>query len=386
MADTEQALADCVGAVYEAATGGDGWLDVGRRMLRLLDARFASLYFRDCASGKVRNLLAPPDSAEALYAAYFLGVDPYVAQARRDFATARAVHLGRAKVGEELVPDRAFLDSEYYTDFARPHQRRHMIGGLIGVAQPTPVGLFRGDDSEAFGPHEVRILEMLLPHIQRALELAARLSQNRSAASLTRAALDASSSGVVLVDAQLNVRFANDPAARMLAAPGVSLVIGRGGPQVGAPLRLVVHSRAQTDKLDGLVSSVLSGSAGGGLRISGREGADLAVLVSPTPRGLAADMAAAGALERTAMVVIRPLRPKASPPPGLLCDLFGLTRSEAEVAIALAGGGTAEDVARSRGVSLVTVRTQIRSILAKSESENLRETSSARWPAGHTHP
>jgi DNA-binding NarL/FixJ family response regulator len=74
-----------------------------------------------------------------------------------------------------------------------------------------------------------------------------------------------------------------------------------------------------------------------------------------------------------ALVVIRPLDQKLSPPAGMLCDLFGLSRAEAEVATALSGGASAEDVASRRGVSLVTVRSQIRSILAKSACENLRD-------------
>jgi DNA-binding NarL/FixJ family response regulator len=67
------------------------------------------------------------------------------------------------------------------------------------------------------------------------------------------------------------------------------------------------------------------------------------------------------------------LRGHPSPSPGLLCNLFGLTKAESEVAVALSDGGTGEDVARRRGVSLETVRTQIRSILGKSESDNLRD-------------
>ena len=87
----------------------------------------------------------PPDPAEDLYAAHFHTVDPYVAQARRDFSTARTAHLGRAKVGEELTPESSFLKSEYYFDFARRHQRRHMIGGMAGVRaghadRPLPWG------------------------------------------------------------------------------------------------------------------------------------------------------------------------------------------------------------------------------------------------------
>ncbi|MEP9351097.1 hypothetical protein [Xanthobacter sp. KR7-225] len=45
----------------------------------------------------------------------------------------------------------------------------------------------------------------------------------------------------------------------------------------------------------------------------------------------------------------------------------------AEVAVARTGGASAEDVARGRGVSLMTVRSQIRAILGKSEAENLRD-------------
>ena len=43
------------------------------------------------------------------------------------------------------------------------------------------------------------------------------------------------------------------------------------------------------------------------------------------------------------------------------------------MAVALAGGAKAEDVARFRQVSLDTVRSQIRSILTKSGAANLRD-------------
>ena len=41
--------------------------------------------------------------------------------------------------------------------------------------------------------------------------------------------------------------------------------------------------------------------------------------------------------------------------------------------MALAGGATAQEVADQRGVSLVTIRSQVRTILEKSDSENLRD-------------
>jgi DNA-binding NarL/FixJ family response regulator len=372
MADVEQALADCVGAVYEAAAGGDGWFDVGERMRQVFDARSATLYLTDGATGRARNLLMPPDPSEALYAAHYHALNPYTAQAKRDFASARRLHVGGAKLGAEIVAEGSLLESEYYVDFARHHERRHMVGGVLDVGRPVPIGLFRGRDSGPFDSADVRILKTLTPHVQRALELRARLSRDRQAASLTRAAADASPVGLAIVDAHLQIKLANDRAARIFAAHG-GLSCVRSGPQQGAALCLVAQSHADAVSLSRLVLSAVSGGTGGSLRIAGLESAALAVLVSPTPPGLAREMAGDDPPERTAIIVMRPLRDHPSPSPSLLCDLFGLTKAEAEVAVALSDGGTAEDVARRRGVSLETVRSQIRSILGKSESDNLRD-------------
>jgi DNA-binding CsgD family transcriptional regulator len=58
----------------------------------------------------------------------------------------------------------------------------------------------------------------------------------------------------------------------------------------------------------------------------------------------------------------------AAAPPGdarALAARFGLTLREAEVALALAGGATAGDIARAAGLSVHTVRNQIKAALAK---------------------
>ena len=112
------------------------------------------------------------------------------------------------------------------------------------------------------------------------------------------------------------------------------------------------------------------------MRVASPDGAFAAVLISPMSQSFADDVngvGTGGAPNALALVIIRPLDKKLSPPAGMLCDFFGLSRAEAEVATALSGGASAEDVASQRGVSLVTVRSQIRSILAKSACENLRD-------------
>jgi DNA-binding NarL/FixJ family response regulator len=370
--DIERDLADCVGAVYEAAASNGDWLQAGERIRRLLDARRGALFLENRPGG-LRNVLAAVDPGEIAYAAHFGSLNPYAARAARDFAAARVHHVGAAKVGAELVPDETFLRSEYYVDFARRYERRHMVGGVLGTSQVVPMGFFRGDDADPFGEREVRLMEALLPHVQRALELRARLSRDDETVSLTRAALDALPVSVVIVDDGLKIRFANGLAQRTLGAPTAALYCIRPGPHAGAGAYLAARARDEAAALRRLVVSAISGGTGGALRIGAGAGSPVAVLVSPTPPSLANDTAGSPTSNSTAMIAIRPLQQRASPSTDMLCDLFGLSRAEAEVALALGGGASADDVARRRNVSLLTVRSQIRAILGKSESENLRD-------------
>lgn len=374
MKDTERELADCVGAIYQAGAGEGSWLNVGERICRIMDARRALLNLG--GPGGPRNLLMPADGSESAYSAYFHASDPYAAKARHDFATARAYHLGNAKLGAELVAETDFLHSEFYCDFARHHERRHVIGGMAGIIEATPVLVFRGDDTGAFDETHVRLLKTLMPHVQRAIELRARLGRDDEAVALTRAALDALPVGVSVVDGGLKIRFINDLARRYLAAPDSGLFSLRSGPYAGSGVYLAAMSRDEASMLRRLVASATSGGTGGAMRVTSRNGAVVALMIAPAPQGLAADVSgyeSGGDKEPLALIILRPLNRKAVPQADMLCDMFGFSRAEAEVALALTGGASAEDVARGRGVSLMTVRSQIRSILGKSEAENLRD-------------
>jgi len=377
--ETERDLADCVGAIYEAATGSGSWQLVGERLRRLMNARRATLRISDGTSPS-RNVLMAVDESETVYAAYYRLINPYSVQAQRDFTDNRANHMERAMIGAELVAEDAFLRSEYYVDFARRYERRHMIGGMVGISEPTPVSLFRADDGEPFGPNEMRRLQMLLPHVQRALELRERLGRQEQVTWMTRATLDSLPVGVAIVDAGLKLHFLNDAGRQCLGQTGSGLRSMRSGPYSGSGVYLAATSRQEATGLRRLVASATSGGPGGAMRVSGIDRAAWAILVSPAPRALANDQGGndrGGLAESLAIVVIRQLGRAAAPSAGMLCDVYGFSRAEAEVAAALSGGASAEDVAQFRNVSLTTVRSQIRSILGKSECENLRDLESS---------
>lgn len=56
--------------------------------------------------------------------------------------------------------------------------------------------------------------------------------------------------------------------------------------------------------------------------------------------------------------------------PGMLMDMFELTRAEADVALALHAGLETDEIAQLREVSLETVRWQVKAILSKTSCRN----------------
>jgi DNA-binding CsgD family transcriptional regulator len=184
---------------------------------------------------------------------------------------------------------------------------------------------------------------------------------------ITSSLLDAMSVCAIIADTAGTVRMASAAGEAMLGRAG-SAVLLRPAPTGGAGSRLLV-ARHQADSalLRRMIASAASGGPGGTLRLHATDdGAMQVAVVAPLP---------GGSKDRPGLALIRieDLVGRALPPTQLLSDLFDLTRAEAEVAVGLVGGASAEQVAASRGASVDTVRSQIRSILRKCEAANLRD-------------
>jgi DNA-binding CsgD family transcriptional regulator len=341
----------------------------------------------DVIGGEVEILCAAelPAQAVADYRRHYRTVDLWTNRATAAFARATQ-DAGLPPVltsGEMLVPEPEFVRSEFYRDFGRHYGLRYVVGTVVplGEAGAMPIGLHRPDGAEPFGTDEKRVVEALLPHLRRALQLRHRLiaahGAGRPMAPAGLAALDGLRLGVLVLDAELHVLLANATAEAIVAEPDGPLrfvrIAGtrRGVARTGVAPRL----RQDADRFAALVrATALGGGAGGAVRL--RDGAErerLAALIAPLPRRLADG--AGGQLGRVAdraLVLLRHLRATA-PRPALLRDLFGLTRAEAEVAQALAGGASKRAVAAARGLRETTVRTQVRAVLDKTGTAKLRD-------------
>jgi DNA-binding CsgD family transcriptional regulator len=283
--------------------------------------------------------------------------------------------------GEMLVPDREFLRSEFYNDYGRPLGLRYVLGTVVplGEAGMMPIGLHRPEGDPPFGERERKLMEGALPHLRRAVQLRHRLKTAAAAAGV--AALDAMPFGVLVLDATMRVLVANGAAEALAAMPGAGLCLQRRRQAGGMGSCVTAVARFQTEdlRLGALVREVaLAGGAGGALRLTaGDLSQRIAALVMPLPRRLAeasGGHGGAGRMAGQAMVLLRDLAPAAPTlRTEMLRDLFGLTRTEAEVARMLVGGTSTLAVATQRGLKQTTVRSQVRSLLGKTGTANLRD-------------
>jgi DNA-binding CsgD family transcriptional regulator/PAS domain-containing protein len=311
--------------------------------------------------GQIRELVTTiPAEVQAVYQEYYYALDPYAT------AAARQPQL-TALLGDELVPPQVVRASEYYHDYSVPFGICHVVGATAllhpSASAMMVIAVHRPHDAPPFTDVERQRLNVLLPHLQRALQLRQRLGVLEAQAQTGFAALDALSLGVIVVTADGALVFAN-AAAEAMARRDEGLRLGGRLSGLGAMHPL------EAQALRGLLYAVTHGGAGGMLRVTRRTQPPLAVLVAPLPTRFHPATALAPAL---ALVLITDPADGPMLTALALQQLFRLTGAEAGVALALVEGRSAEEIAAERGVSLPTVRTQIRQILAKTETLHLRD-------------
>lgn len=199
----------------------------------------------------------------------------------------------------------------------------------------------------------------LLPHLSRSIALNGRIEQLHRDGAALRAALGHFSVGVMVVNGDLTLRFANAEAERILReSDGLGLRARRLRPG-----SLVLEAR-----LRATIAALATGSGDAGpaclfvARPSGLPPYTLVVAPmiagagpsAPVPSGAAATLFVS---DRTG--------PAALPGPALIAAAFGLTATEAEVARLVAVGRGLGFVAESLGISLNTARTHLKAIYGK---------------------
>jgi hypothetical protein len=162
---SQENLLACITDLYGPAMETHAWQGLGTRLATVLGAQTMGLWVED--HGQIRELVATvPAEALAVYQQYYHALDLY--------ATAAASQPQMtALLGHELVPPHVVLASEYYHDYGVPFGVCHVMGATAplhtGASTMMVIAVHRPHDAPAFTDVERQRLDILLPHLQRAL-------------------------------------------------------------------------------------------------------------------------------------------------------------------------------------------------------------------------
>lgn len=276
---------------------------------------------------------------------------------------------GRAVTGSMLYPVRDLPKTEFGNDWLRPQDLFHALGGLVVQDGPWAVkfSCLRSHSAGDYDPEEVRLYQELLPHLARAAYIQRRFAFLQSLSSSSLSVLDTVPAGVILLDARGRVLHANPAAERELrrADPLSTDLVGelrsRGSGPAQSTLRAAIASAL--DPVRGKKEQLASVAT-----LTRRSGEVLSLQVLPLCKEKSATIASAynGHLAACALVIdTGGGSPNSSVSPQILNHLYGLTPAESRVATLIAKGKSVPQAADELGVSRNTLKTQLKSVFAK---------------------
>ena len=213
--------------------------------------------------------------------------------------------------------------------------------------------LWRSGERPRLELEQRELLELLFPHIRNALKVHEALEQAREQSANAQAMLDASATACILLDAAGRLVHMNT-AARSLALASEGLTI--------RDERIHAIEKRGASKLARLIAVTAADPhhAGGSLLLARpKQRRPLQVMVSPFRVGEPHRFAG------RVLVLLTDPDQKAVFHDKVLRELYELTPAEIELANGLMTGFSLEEIAAVREVAIGTVRSQLKSVMAK---------------------
>lgn len=352
----ERDLFKLLNSLYDAAADPALWESFLQQLAHHTNAHSAAIVMHLAGTGSgsytVSSAWQVNPEATRLYQEYYGALDIWA-------VPARSLPSGVVATSESLCPQREYKATEIYNGLFSRFDIEH---GLFGLVENSPsrmavVSLYRGVSGPEFDSAEVKVLELLSPHIQRAFKLHFQFSELKAQAAGFSAALDMLATGVVLLGAKGKILLMNRGANAMVAQNDGLLATAQGlraeRPRESAQLDRLIREAVGTAEGKGP-------GAGGSLSISRSDRAALQVLVSPA-QNLPMDVTR----PLRAIVFITDTEQKARPAHDILRAVFGLTPAECRLALLLGDGKSPRMIAELLALSPNTVKSQVSTIYAK---------------------
>ena len=355
----DSSLTQTLGMIYDVAVAPDRWPALLDRLVQDFDCHFGGMNISSANRDECRAMAIGVDRAEHQdFVRRFNRTNPIALRVQRGLAS----ELIEAS---SLIARPEMERLEMYQAFYRPNDMGHTARMTIwnGRAGTQSITIARSWNTVAFSDKERSLARTLIPHLQRAAQMARHMQNADLLTMAAHSTLDALPHPVFLLAGDGRPIYANRGAEHLLRKAD-GLVAGREA--------LTAASSSATRALEALIGAAArSPGKGGTLRLSRPSGKPpLALVVIPIRRTndffFFADQPAA-------ILCVSDPAERETIDAAVLTALFGLTRAEAGLASALLAGHELPAIAASSGRSIHTLRNLLARVMAKTETSRQSE-------------
>jgi DNA-binding CsgD family transcriptional regulator len=208
-----------IGAVYDCAIDPRRWEATLLDIRDFLGCYNAMLYLLDPTTGTARiNVLV---GVEPQWQARMFDYGESISELSSHAADHHTRPIGAPFVIRREIPDEVYQANRYIAEWARPQGLEDAIHIAL-LRDTTRISLFSLGRHESAGyitDREVRLVELLAPHLSRAVVISDLIDLKTIEADSLGGTLDAIAAGVFVVGADATLLWSNKAAGRLLDAP-----------------------------------------------------------------------------------------------------------------------------------------------------------------------
>ncbi len=375
-------LLELVGEIYQAGLEPERWPQVLKQLSNTFAADLACIYTPIVTRPEQAIYLTHnyTEASQIAYSTYYHQHDAWTRSALQ-----KAIYIqGTIAFGEQLISQQELHGTEFYQDFLKPHGMEWMITTALfdGRHDPdtpaTHMTFTRHPQQRAFEADQPALLELLAPHVRRALKMHWQLTQIHLREAMHASALDQLGCGLILLGQDGGVMYVNEAAEKMIrAGDGLSLRAGR----------LHAATPHDQDALNRLIREACIG-LGGSLCLQRNSTGENTTHTLPTGKRVysltasplredaltSAYKASLNSIGPRAMLLVQdPERNRYKPGLEQFAAMHHITQAELRVLSLLMQDKSPKQIAEQLGVGIRTIRTQLSSLYTKTGSRNQRE-------------
>jgi DNA-binding CsgD family transcriptional regulator/PAS domain-containing protein len=355
---TDQQFDALICAIDKAAADGSLWPTALRLIGEACDASRIVLTRQGKSPGESYSIAPSWERAHAeSYHQYYHLINPL-------WQRSISAPAGTVQTDEMIISKDEFVQTEFYIDLLEPHGLGSVLRTVAFVehGRQTVITAHR---QRAFEAKDIQLFERLTPHLQRAVGINVKFANLQMNNGTCAEALNLLEQGVLFVDKDGGLVFANREAEHFLAAGVLQIVDGR----------LRTYSAAETKRLHALIAEC----AQQGIEADETHMLSLASERLDTPLYLQIIPLRSGIdpifLNAHPVAIIFASDPdrKIKQLISQITKKFQLTAAEAAVAREVLAGDGSQAVADRLKVTLATVRTHLAHIFAKTGTKRQAE-------------